>query len=99
MSNYTITLQEGIDWTTNFRNQNPNSVKAYKIDQAEINEILAQAGAAGIRAYMGIDNSGNEKLVMVAVDASGNDILNNVYDHTLPCPNHCDNNSVLCTGQ
>jgi len=99
MSNYTITLQEGIDWTTNFRNQNPNSVKAYKIDQAEINEILAQPGAAGIRTYMGIDNSGNEKLVMVAVDANGNDILNNVYDHAEPCPPTCDPNSVLSNDQ
>ncbi|MBD98728.1 MAG: hypothetical protein CMO34_02710 [Verrucomicrobia bacterium] len=99
MSNYTITLQEGIDWTTNFRNQNPSSVKAFKIDQAEINEILAEPNAAGIRAYMGIDNNGNEKLIMVAVGNSGNDILNTVYDHALPCPAHCDDNSVLCSGQ
>lgn len=98
MSNYTITLQEGIDWTTNFRNQNPGAVKAHLIEQAEINEIMAQPNAAGIRAYLGIDNSGNEKLVLVAVDASGNDILTNVYDHTSPCPPTCDVNSVLYTG-
>jgi len=99
MSNYTISLQDGIDWTTNWRDNHSGLVKAFKIDKDEIDEIFQDyPNAEGIRGYLGEDDNGNPKLVMVAVDSNGDDILTTVYDHASPCPNDCDTGSVLNNG-
>ena len=100
MSQYNITLQEGIEWTTQWRDEHPGLVKAFKIDKAEIQQIMIDnPGIAGIRCYLGLEGSSNEpKLIIVAVDSDGKDILENVYDHAGACPPTCDNSSVLCVG-
>jgi hypothetical protein len=99
MSDYTISLQTGIDYTTNWREAHPDEVKAFKSDKAEMLEILNIEGAEGVRSYMGLDDEGNAHLVMVAVDENGDDMLETIYDHTESCPTNCDVNSVLNTGE
>ena len=101
MSNYTIERQEAIELTTEYRNAfGENAIRAFKIDKAEIDEIFAEnPSAKGIRAYMGGGTTDTFNLVMVAVDADGNDILDNFYDHADKCPISCDTTSILNNGE
>lgn len=107
-SPYLIPLQSAVDWTTNWRSANANSIKAFKMDAQEILDILAEIGSTGtgIRLYFGLEN-GVEKLVLVGIDNNGNDIINptvkgqqisGTYDFNQPCPPTCDVNSPLYTG-
>ena len=105
-SPYLIPLQTGVNWTTAWRSANANSIKAFQINIDEVNDMLQEAGTNSIRLYFGLDN-GVEKLVLVAVDASGVDIINptvkgqqisGTYDFCQPCPPTCDTNSPLYTG-
>lgn len=106
-SSYLIPLQTGVNWTTAWRNANTNSIKAFKIDLAEVNQMLQEVGTTSIRLYFGLDG-GVEKLVLVAVDANGQDIINptvngqlvsGTYDFCDPCPPTCDPLSPLMTGR
>jgi hypothetical protein len=102
-SPYLIPLQSAEAWTTAWRAQNPNSVKAFLISVNEINDMLKEVGSNSIRLYFGLDG-GVEKLVLVAVNGSGQDIINpmvdgqlvsGTYDFCTPCPPTCDTNSPL----
>lgn len=106
-SPYLIPLQTAVTWTTNWRNANANSVKAFKINIDEVNDMLLESGTNAIRLYFGLDN-GVEKLVLVAVNSAGQDIINptvgrevisGTYDFCDPCPPTCDPYSPLMTGQ
>lgn len=105
-STYLIPLQTAVNWTTAWRGANTGSIKAFKINMSEVNDILKEAGTNAIRLYFGLDN-GVEKLVLVAVNAQGQDIINPVvtgqiisgtYDFCEPCPPTCDLFSPLLTG-
>ncbi len=105
-SPYLIPLQTAVNWTTAWRSANPNTVKAFKVNIDEINDMLKETGTNSVRLYFGLDN-GVEKLALVAVDANGNDIINptwqgqqisGTYDFCDPCPPTCDRNSPLLTG-
>lgn len=102
---YLIPLQTAVDWTTAWRGADPSAIKAFRVDVKEINEILAELNTDYIRIYFGSDN-GTEKLVLVGVDAQGNDIINpmggkisGTYDFNQPCPSTCDTASPLYTGR
>jgi hypothetical protein len=99
MSDYKITLQDGIDYTTEWRTEHPTLVKGFKIDKAEVDEIFANEDAVAMRTYLGLDSEGDPKLVIVGVDAEGKDITSTVYDLAEPCPSVCDETSVLCVGE
>lgn len=102
-SAYLIPLQTAENWTAAWQAANPNSIKAFKIDIAEVNDMLQEAGTTSIRLYFGLD-AGVEKLVLVAVNANGQDIINptvggkvisGTYDFCEPCPPTCDPSSPL----
>lgn len=106
-SSYLIPLQTAVNWTTAWRNTYASSVKAFKINIDEVNDMLQEAGTSSIRLYFGLDN-GVEKLALVAVDANGHDIINptvngvqisGTYDFCEPCPPTCDVSSPLLTGR
>lgn len=98
MSDYKITLAEGVTYTTAWRDEHPNLVKAFKVEKAAMTELFSDSNAVAFRAYLGYDGT-KPQLVMVGVDNEGKDILTNVYDHALPCPSDCDTNSVLNKGE
>lgn len=102
-TNYLIPLQTAVNWTTSWRTMNNGSIKAFKINIDEVNQMLQEAGTNAIRLYFGLDN-GVEKLVLVAVGANGKDIINptvggqtisGTYDFCDPCPPTCDTSSPL----
>lgn len=54
--------------------------------------LLGQSGAEYLRYYHARDKSGNRTLVLVAADASGNDLITSggeVLDQHWPCPPYC----------
>ncbi len=97
MSSYTITESEAITLTTNWRANFPELKRAFCIDKAEVEQIFSNPAAVSMRAYLGQDDSG-VRLVMVGVNAEGKDILEPIYDHASPCPDNCDDSSVLNNG-
>ncbi|MBV8251188.1 MAG: hypothetical protein JO154_01175 [Chitinophaga sp.] len=94
-------------------------VKAMCFSKDKVLELLADDRAAGLRIYYGvhIDAEGDQikekKMVLVATDADGNDILpadvtldggiqaksaNLILDEGLPCPNYCGGGGGSTTG-
>ncbi|PKA84438.1 hypothetical protein ATE92_2628 [Ulvibacter sp. MAR_2010_11] len=78
-----ITLQQAINWTTNWRSSPSTSARAFLIPiedlEGVVAEIKSQGAGANARAYLAIDN-GVEKLIIVGTkkNASG------VYVDLLP---------------
>ncbi len=102
MPQNTITLETAQAWATNWRSNPANTVKAFLIPQINLTSLLAQRDTQDVRAYVGIDDQGKHTLMLVGVDANGNDLINAaegqyIYDFTLPCPETCDVNSSLYT--
>jgi len=95
MGQYDISLADGKAYTLAWRTAHSSLVKGFKIDKACIDDIFTDnPTAVSMRAYIGLDGSA-PKLVMVGVDAAGNDLTANVYDHASPCPSVCDISSPL----
>lgn len=92
-----ISLDEAINFTHSFQEINSNSIKAFFAGTNNINRILEQKDCIGIRIYNGYDIAKNKtNLVLVGVDASGEDIKNGVIVERLnPCPTNCPKNSPL----
>ena len=79
-----------------------NNFKGSLISKEDLQGLVSEIGENGIRAYNGINAEGVYKLMIVAVDANGNDLVNEknghyIYDFTQPCPDTCDINSPLYT--
>lgn len=101
MAQNTITLATAQEWAGNWRKDQPDTVKAFLIPGSDIsdlyNDILTKGGQ-DVRGYLGIDDKGEYKMFLVAVDSNGNDLVNlGIYDMTTPCPPMCDVNSPLYT--
>ncbi len=61
-------------------------------------ELLAQPGCVGLRIYKGRDKAGDESMVLVGVDADGNDITKGLLLNLgFPCPPHCPDDDELNT--
>lgn len=110
----TIPLDEAVKLTTNWRDYigkyEPASqyIRAFNIPMEDINELATFAKSPSVRAYLAMATPGDIstlKIILVPVDASGNDILSvpglasddqsTIYDFTTPCPQACDVNSPL----
>ena len=113
----TIPLAEGTTLTTNWRNYisavdpNPNYIRAFNIPMADITSLAKFTKCTSVRAYLAMVTPGDVstlKVVLVPVDANGNDITgipgagdvteSTVFDFSSPCPNTCDINSPLFEG-
>jgi hypothetical protein len=94
-----IPLTTAAEWTANYRATGGTSETltiAQYFGEKIILSILAQDGCFGIRFYYAIDGSGNDTLIMVGVDASGNDLVDGIVaDFSLPCPASCSNANAL----
>ncbi|GAB5418447.1 MAG: hypothetical protein Crog4KO_33390 [Crocinitomicaceae bacterium] len=84
-----IPLQDGAAMTGKYRDQNPNQIIGHFFGSNKLKQLMLQEGAVGLRMYYGLDEDNNKQLVLVAVDADQNDILDLVLDVSSPCPNWC----------
>ena len=102
MAENTITLKQAQEWATTWRSNPLNTVKAHLIPNVDIKELLNENNVVDVRAYIGVDEKGVNKLMLVGVDINGNDLINDtngdyIYDFTKPCPSTCDIESPLYT--
>jgi len=99
MSDFTITLEVAKEWATSWRTSPPKDLaKGHLIPGGALTELLATEGVVNVRAYMGVDETGIQKLMFVGVDADGKDLIDAnhlIYDNTEPCPKNCDPTSLL----
>lgn len=85
-----ISLEDAVEWTTNYRNANPGKVKGHFYGKNKLMEMLNQSDAMGIRIYRAIDDAGAEVLVLVAADAEEGDLDNGlILERGEPCPPIC----------
>jgi len=93
-----ITLAQGAAMTAKYRAENPTGVKARLFGKDCIQALLSQGGGSvckGIRMYFGMNEAGEQEIVMVGVDANGNDLLDLVMDMSYPCPKNCSTANAL----
>lgn len=89
-----------VQWATNWRNDIKHVVKGHLVSRTDIFELYSKTGVEDVRVYMGIDEAGLQKLMLVGVDVNGKDLIDSakgyyIYDFTAPCPNTCDTSSIL----
>src|SRR5690606_13015757 len=92
-----ITLDEAINYTHTFQENNPDAIKSFFAGINKINRILGQDDCIGIRVYNGEDPiTGPTTLVSGAAAKKCEDITQGVIlERLVTCPTHCPKNSVL----
>jgi hypothetical protein len=103
MPNYQISIADASTETARWRQANPNSLKGFVLHKEDLQGVLNEPGVEKARIYLALDSNNKEKIVLVGVDSSGNDILypanpaNNqgVYDFSTPCPDMCGEANAL----
>jgi hypothetical protein len=89
--NHDIDLATASKWTKNYRQANPEDLKAHFFGKAAIQAILNQDNCVGIRMYYALDDLGVKHLVLVGANASENDLYNGLLaERSKPCPTICD---------
>ena len=99
-----IGYEKGAKMIKSYFDQNPDDILAHFMGRNMIEAILAQPGVVGMRMFYALNEVGLKQLVMVGVDAKGNNVLhydtvnavgdivrNNgiVADRVRSCPPYC----------
>lgn len=70
--------------------------KACLIDAGAYNDVMNQPGCTGIRTYFAKNSEGKLTIVVVGVDAAGEDMTDGVLLNLANgCPTYCPQNSSL----
>jgi len=95
--NHSITLDQAAKYVQNFKNfPKAPTTKGGFFGRNIFEKILAQPGCIGIRYYYGQDNSGLPNLILVGVDAGGNDMTTGtIGELSFPCPPLCPSPNEL----
>ncbi len=88
-----ISLPDAVALAKQHRSDHPGEPKAHFFHREAFDALLAQPGASGIRIYRGKGKGGERHLMMVAVDASGEEITSTVMEQDIPCPPFCSTTS------
>lgn len=88
---HVITLAQAVKLIENFRNAPiAPTIKGGYFSRSIFDKILSQPGCAGVRYYYAKKDDGTATIVLVGVDAGGNDITQGVLgDDSWPCPPYC----------
>ena len=104
-----IGYEKGAKMIKSYFDQNPDDILAHFMGRNMIEAILAQPGVVGMRMFYALNEVGLKQLVMVGVDAKGNNVLhydtvnavgdivrNNgiVADRVRSCPPYCGDGSA-----
>jgi hypothetical protein len=90
-----ITLPDAVELARQHRKDHPKEPKAHFFFRDAFDTLLAQPGVSGIRIYRGKGKAGEHHLVMVAVDATGEDLTSMAMEQDWPCPPFCPPNSAM----
>ena len=100
MATNTITLETAQDWARTFRRNPANHIIGHVIPRENLEQLLACSEGRDVRVYFGIDETGEQKLMFVSMDASGNDLIDSkrdqyIYDKSQTVPPMQDISSPL----
>ncbi len=93
-----ISLTEAAEMTHAFQNatQFQGLTVACMMDNNAYEQVMNQPDCAGVRTYFALDELNNLTIVVVGVDAQGNDISTGpIMERAYRCPILCHNNSPL----
>lgn len=99
MSKNTITLETAQQWAARWKKAQKEGteapVTAFLIPGIDVSQVMNERNVVDVRAYLGIDSENTERLMIVGVDADGNDMIDDsngyyIYDFSLPCPPKCN---------
>lgn len=90
-----ISQEDAEALTSNFRSEFSGQTQGVFFGKEVLDTLLTQDGAIGIRGYFGLDESGKMTLVLAAAKTNEDDILDNVADQGVPCPNRCGSPNFL----
>lgn len=89
--NHSIDIDAAAKMTKNYRDQmkaNDNIAVAFNKDA--INQLMSQTGCEGLRMFFALGDDGKLTLVLVAVDANGDDMYQGkLMEWAIPCPPDC----------
>jgi hypothetical protein len=78
IADQSIKLGEAAILTASFRKKFPNDLLANAYNKSQMQTLLNQTKCAGFRIYNGLDGSGIQQLVIVGVDANGDDLYEGI---------------------
>ncbi len=97
---HSISLSDAVELTGNFQKQaTPEQVIGGYFSREAVLSLLEQEGCIGIRYYYGLDNEGTPHIVLVGVNAEGNDMIDGLLrERSFKCPPFCaDPNEINTT--
>ncbi|UUC47322.1 hypothetical protein [Flavobacterium cerinum] len=100
MAKNTITLDTAREWAERWNKkkglyEGHHKLKAFLIPGVDVTQAMSEPGVVNVRAYLGVDENHKEKLMIVGVDADGNDMIDAdkglyIFDFSEPCPSTCN---------
>jgi hypothetical protein len=94
---HAISLKQAAAMTARHRKTiKAGEVKGLYYGRAALEQLLKQKGCVGLRAYLGKKDGNKPTLVLVGVDAAGQDLVTGVileFGH--PCPPYCSSPNSL----
>lgn len=75
-------------------------LKGFWVPGEDLTQVMAEEGVVDSRFYMAIDDDNQYHLLLVGVDAEGNDMIDAdqgwyIYDFSRPCPPMCSKTGPL----
>jgi hypothetical protein len=95
--NHRITLPDAAEQARRARQGGPYRVgDSGAFNAKDVAELLAQPGCVGLRYYKARNRAGDDSMVLVGVDADGNDMTAGVLlNGPFPCPPYCPDDNDL----
>jgi hypothetical protein len=92
-----IKLAEAVEHTKRHRGGGTHrTTDSGAFNAKAVQALLAQPGCVGMRFYHGRSERGESNLVLVGVDAKGNNMVNGMLlEGHFPCPPYCADEDVL----
>jgi hypothetical protein len=92
-----ISLEAAAAQTRRYRESaGPSATKGGAFRREAFEEILKQPGCTGIRFYYGVNDKGEQSLVLVGVDSKDNDMTGGaLMDIIFQCPPFCGDGNTL----
>ena len=100
-----IPLATAKRWAANYRATiKPGEHEAHYFGAESINRVLNEDNSVGLRIYYAIDDEGKKQVLLIGVDAEGNNLLPEegaaakattedggpiIVDQSVPCPPNC----------
>ena len=94
---HSISLEDASKMTRNFQLQAaPNQIIGGFFGKDAVLAIISQKEAVGLRYYYGLDDEGTPHIILIGVNADGNDMTDGLLaERALMCPPSCPESNDL----